>query len=270
MRIALYAFLALAAVAPASAQRYILKDGRVLNQADVTLRDGSLVRGLSSGGEAGSVEVSYPLSQVVRLDWPEPAELAAGRTLLASGKPADAVEKALGVYRQFAPFTKIPGSWWGEAAIIRARGLLDQAKTDEAERAAREIIAAAPDAESTGAAQLIIAELQIRSERGDLADAMLDTLLTARSSGDVEARALVLRGDIAFKRKNFERALEYYLQVPAFYGIQDSILPAAILGSARAYKGFGDTARAERAYLEVIVSYPNTAEAAKAKTESQL
>lgn len=256
--------LALAAVSPLCAQRYILKDGRALNQADVTLKDGNLVRALAGGGG----EVSYPVSQVVRLDWPEPEEIDQSRQLAAAGKDAEAEEKITPVYRQFAPFAKLPGSWWSDAALIRARVLLAQQKNAEAERAARELMSGSTDTETVAAAQLIMARIQVALEKADIADAMLDEILRKEVSSEIGARAAILRGDIAFKRKDFEKALEFYLQVPAFFGTEDAVMPVALLGSARSYRGYGDTPRAERAYLDITVTYPESAEAAIAKRES--
>lgn len=264
MKTLLCAILVLAAVSPVCAQRYILKDGRVLNQADVVLKDGNLVRALAGGG----AEVSYPLAQVVRLDWPEPEELEQARVLVAAGKGAEAEEKITPVYRQFAPFSKLPGSWWSDAALIRARALLAQQKNTETERAARELMSTSPDAEVVAGAQLLMARIQMLLDKADIADAMLDEIMRKEASSEIEARAAILRGDIAYGRKEFEKALEFYLRVPAFYGTEEAVMPVALLGSARSYRGYGDTARAERAYLDIIVTYPDTAEAAIAKTES--
>jgi hypothetical protein len=258
-----YALLALVAVSPLCAQRYILKDGKSLNQADVTLKGLNLVRSVADGAE-----VSYPLAQVVRLDWPEPEELDQARQLLAGGKGAEAEEKVTPIYRQFAPFSKLPGSWWADAALIRARALLDQKKNADAERAAREILSTSTDVESVAAAQLLIARIQILQDKPDIADAMLDEIMRKDVSSEIEARAAILRGDIAYAGKQFEKALEFYLQVPAFYGTEDAVMPVALLGSARAYRGYGDTVRAERAYLDITVAYPNSAEATIAKAES--
>jgi predicted negative regulator of RcsB-dependent stress response len=258
-----YALLALVAVSPLCAQRYILKDNRILNHADVTLKGSNLVRQVADGAE-----VSYPLSQVARLDWPEPEEIEQARQLVAAGKGVEAEEKITPIYRQFAPFSKLPGSWWGEAALIRARALLAQEKKEEAERAARELMSGTTDPETLAAAQLIMARVQMLLEKMDIADAMLDEILRKQASGEIEARAAILRGDIAYARKEFEKAIEFYLQVPAFYGTEEAVMPQALLGSARSYRGYGDTARAERAYLDIIVTYPDSAEAALAKTES--
>lgn len=259
----IFALLALSAVSPLCAQRYILKDNRVLNHADVTLKGANLVRSLGDGAE-----VSYPISQVARLDWPEPEEIDQARQLVASGKGAEGEEKITPIYRQFAPFSKLPGSWWSEAALIRARALLAQEKKQDAERAARELMSTSADTETVLSAQLIMARVQMLLEKPDIADAMLDEIMRKDAPSEVEARAAILRGDIAFARKEFEKAIEFYLQVPAFYGTEEAVMPMALLGSARAYRGYGDTARAERAYLDIMVTYPDSAEAAIAKTES--
>lgn len=255
--------LVLAVVSPVCAQRYILKDGRALNQAEVVYKDGKLVRALADGAEQ-----SYPVAQVARLDWPEPEELEQARQLLVAGKSAEAEDKITPVYLQFAPFSKLPGSWWADAAIIRARAFLAGKKNDEAEKAAREIASTSTDTELVAGAQLIMARVQMLQDKADIADAMLDEIMRKDLSAEVEARAAILRGDIAYGRKEFEKAIEFYLQVPCFYGTEDAVMPVALLGSARSYRGYGDTARAERAYLDIIVTYPNSAEATLAKTES--
>jgi TolA-binding protein len=258
------ALIALAAVSPLCAQRYILKDGRILNSADVTFKDGNLVRPLAGGGG----EVSFPIAQVVRLDWPEPEELAQARQLIVAGQGAEAEQKITPLYRQFAPFSKLPGSWWGDAALIRARALLVQQKTADAERAARELISGSTDNDLVSSAQLILARVQMNLNKPDIADAMLDEITRKDVSSETAASAAILRGDIAYGRKEFEKALELYLLVPVFHGTEDALMPTALLGSARSYRGYGDTARAERAYLDIIVTYPESAEAVIAKKES--
>ena len=263
MKLFPYALLALVLASPLCAQRYILKDGRTLNHSEVVLKGTNLVRSVADGAE-----VSYPLSQIVRLEWPEPEEIDQARQLVAAGKGAEAEGKITPVYRQFAPFSKLPGSWWSDAALIRARALLAQDKNADAERTAREVLSTSPDTEAVAAAQLILARIQILLDKPDIADAMLDEIMRKDVSSEIEARAAILRGDIAFAGKQFEKALEFYLQVPAFYGTEDAVMPVALLGSARAYLGYGDAVRAERAYLDITILYPNSAEAAIAKTEA--
>jgi tetratricopeptide (TPR) repeat protein len=264
MKTLLCLLAALCVASPLCAQRYLLKDGRILNDADVKLKGTNLVRELAGGG----AEISYPISQVVQIDWPEPAEISEARDLLLSGKGSEAEEKITPIYNQFAPFPRVQGSWWGDAALIRARALLAQEKKSDAEKAARELMSTSTDAEIKSSAQLIMARVQMLLAKPDIADAMLDEIMRQDSSAEVEARAAILRGDIAYARKEFEKAIEFYLQVPAFYGTEEDVMPAALLGSARSYRGYGDNSRAERAYLDIIVTYPDSAEAAIAKAES--
>jgi hypothetical protein len=96
---------------------------------------------------------------------------------------------------------------------------------------------------------------------------MLEVLMRKEVSGEIAAGAAVLRGDIAYEIKDFERALEFYLLVPAFYGNEVEVMPAALLGSARSFRGYGDSARTERAYLDLIAAFPSSAEAILAKRE---
>ncbi len=64
--------------------------------------------------------------------------------------------------------------------------------------------------------------------------------------------------------------MECYLHIPAFFGSHEDLMPAALVGAARAYKGYGDTDRAERAALELLDRYPATLEATQAKKEFNL
>jgi hypothetical protein len=258
-----YIALALLAVSPLCAQRYLLKDGKILQQDEVVLKGNVLVKSL--GGDAG--EMQFPISQVVRLDWPEPAEIAEARTLLAAGKADQADAKITPIYTLFTPFAKIPGAWWNEAALLRARVLLARQQNAETEKATKELIDTTGDEDTRQAAQLINIRLQIALGKGSQADTMLEELMRKDVTGEILAGAAVLRGDIAYAQKEFEKALEFYLLVPAFHGTEAEVMPAALLGSARSFRGYGDSARAERAYLDLISDFPASAEAALAKRE---
>lgn len=259
--------LTLALTLPAAhGQRYLLRDGTVLNAADVRLASGALVQEITLPG-GGSGERRYALANIVRLDFPEPPEIAEAATLVAAGKGAEAVEKIEPLYRLFAPFPAIPGSWWTEAATLRLQGLLAQPAADGIQTAARELMGAATDPEAIGTAKLALAQLDARANRPELAQVMIDQIIQEAPPG-VRARAWILRGDLALARNAYEEALEAYLRVPAFFGTQDRLMPPALLGAARAYKGFGDTDRADRSYLDLIDTYPDTSQAAVARRET--
>ena len=238
-----YIALALLAVSPLCAQRYLLKDGRILTQNEVVLRGNVLVKSL--GGDAG--EMQFPVSQVVQLDWPEPAEIDEARTLLAAGKAEEAEAKITPIYTLFTPFAKIPGGWWDDAALLRARVLLARQQTAETDKATKELIATSGDEDTRQAAQLINIRLQLALGKQSVADTLLAELMRKDVSGELAAGAAVLRGDIAYAQKEFEKALEFYLLVPAFHGTEAEVMPTARLGAARSFRGYGDSARAERA-----------------------
>jgi TolA-binding protein len=58
-----------------------------------------------------------------------------------------------------------------------------------------------------------------------------------------------------------------YLHVPIFYQDEKIFLPAAMLGSARAYRRLNDNDRARKSLNELITAFPQSAEAAAAQTE---
>ncbi|HEY0944020.1 MAG TPA: hypothetical protein VGD81_02095 [Opitutaceae bacterium] len=261
--------LGLAVGTPLSAQRYLLANGSALDAADVTLKGDALVQTRKLAG-GGSMEQRFPLATITRLDWPEPTELAETAALITAGHGQAALAKITPLYRQFDPFPKTPGSWWTEAAMLRLRALLAAGSPPvEITAAARDIMGRATDPEAVGNAKLALAEVDLRGGKDSIADALIDQIVTDAPAA-VRARAWLLRGDLALKRKAYEQALEAYLRVPALFGTLDELMPAALLGSARAYKGYGDKGRAERAYLSVMDEYPNSAEAAVAKAEAGL
>lgn len=251
-----------AGAARLSAQRYHLRDGAVLEADDVTMRNGALVQAIDAGAMSAAAERAYPLAQVARLEWPEPAGIADARQRLLAGDAAGAVEAAEPVRRQFVPFAKVPGSWWTEAALLRLRGLLAAGRAGEAEPAARELIATAADPEAVGLARLALAELEAKAGRLDLARAMLEASVRGDVPAGVQARAWLLRGGLALARGAPEEALEAFLHIPVFFGTRGDLLPEALLGSVRAYLGLDDRPRAERAARELMEQHPGAAEAA--------
>ncbi len=249
------------------AQSYVLNNGTVLKASEVKLSGNALVQEIALPG-GGSAERRYLLNTVARLSWPEPEEVGSAEAELAAGKNAEALATITPIYRIFGPFSKTPGSWWTQAASLRLQAMVaSKASSSDISSAAREIMNSATDPEAVGNAKLALAQVDAREGRDSLASAMIDQIVNDAPSG-VRARAWLLRGDLALKKQSFEAAIEAYLHVPAFFGTLDELMPSAILGSARAYKGYGDASRSERAYLDVIDTYPNTAEAQIAKNEA--
>ena len=257
------------ALAPtAHAQRYILKDNTALAAADVTLGSGSLIQQVKLP-TGGSFERRYPLADIARLEFPEPETLDEADKLVAAGKGPDALQLVEPVYRQFGPFPRTPGSHWPRAARLRLQALLLGTDNNAITSAARELMQSGLGPDFTGVAKLALAQLDARAGRESLANIMLEEIFR-EATPEIQARAWLLRGDLAAARASHAEALECYLRVPAFFGTIDDLMPAALLGAARAYRAHGDTGRAERSALELIDNYPATLQATQAKTEFQL
>lgn len=258
--------LVLALAAPtARAQRYVLKDGSVIPATAATLRDGQLVATANLAG-GGVYERRVALADIARLDFPVPAELAEAATALAAGRAAEALKIVTPVYQRFAPFAAVPGGCFIEAARLRLQAQLASGDDTAATASANELIRLDLNPELKGIGRMALAEIVARKGQSDVAAAMIDEIVKD-APAVVQARAWLLRGELATRRAAHEEAAEAFLRVQAFYGDQESLLPAALLGAGRALRAYGDKAMAERVLGELMDNYTGTPEAALAKKE---
>lgn len=245
------------------AQQYHLRDGHVLDAIDVAVRGVSLVEAVDAVSADAVVERNYPISDVVRLDWPEPDAFEAARSALARGAGREAVVMLEPVRAEFVLFAKLPGSWWTAASLLRLRGLMLAGAADEAEAAARELIATAIDPEAVGLARLGLAELQLAAGQGEIAAAMVEAILKEDVPAGVRARSWLLRGERALQQGDAEAALEAFLRIPVLHASREGLLAPALEGSRRAYLLWDDPARADRAAEELCRTFPDSPEAAR-------
>ena len=245
------------------AQQYHLRDGHVLDAIDVAVRGVSMVEAVDAVSADAVVERNYPISDVVRLDWPEPDAFEAARSALARGAGREAVVMLEPVRAEFVLFAKLPGSWWTAASLLRLRGLMLAGAADEAEAAARELIATAIDPEAVGLARLGLAELQLAAGQGEIAAAMVEAILKEDVPAGVRARSWLLRGERALQQGDAEAALEAFLRIPVLHASREGLLAPALEGSRRAYLLWDDPARADRAAEELRRTFPDSPEAAR-------
>ena len=245
------------------AQQYHLRDGHVLDAIDVAVRGVSLVEAVDAVSADAVVERNYPISDVVRLDWPEPDAFEAARSALARGAGREAVVMLEPVRAEFVLFAKLPGSWWTAASLLRLRGLMLAGAADEAEAAARELIATAIDPEAVGLARLGLAELQLAAGQGEIAAAMVEAILKEDVPAGVRARSWLLRGERALQQGDAEAALEAFLRIAVLHASREGLLAPALEGSRRAYLLWDDPARADRAAEELRRTFPDSPEAAR-------
>lgn len=265
MRIRLVLLAVLCGASSLGAQRFQLADGTWLLADEVSLQGSQLVRSIAVTGENATVERAYPLAQVVRLDWPEPDALQQARNLLLQGRGEDARQVIEPVYIEFAPYARIAGSWWAAAALVRMEALLLANQDRAAGVAAREIVGLEAGLEATGLARLALTELELRLGRIELARAMLDTVMADELPEAVTAKAWLLRGELAFREKSFEDAIDAYLHVPVLHGTRRDLIPVALLGAARSFRLLEDYPALLRVVAELERDYPESRQLSEAR-----
>lgn len=256
-----------ASAAPAGSNIVHLKDGRNLASTDLQ-RSGSNIMVTVSLGPAGKSQMSIPLANVTSVEFAEPAGIRKASEALFQGRAAAAFGIIAPVVAQQAAFRDIPGNYWARAATIQLSALVELGKLSEAETLAAAIAA------KEGPEQTLEARLQIAlgwARAGDTAKAakVFDEVVAKSTRPATLAKAWVSKGTGQLEAKSYDEALLSFLRVPIFYSDQKSVMPAALLGSARAYAGLGDVGH-EREVLEQLTSqFPNSPEASTAKTMLQ-
>ena len=105
--------LALAGMAPA--QNILLKDGRTIVVKSLRRQGDQIIATqevqTSPNAAPSSGEFGYPISQIEKLDFPEPGALKQASDLLTVGKGTEALAALEPVVRYYEAFRDAPGSW---------------------------------------------------------------------------------------------------------------------------------------------------------------
>ncbi len=257
--------LLLILVRPISAQQITLKTGQKVDTLGIR-RDGDLIMGKIQVG-SGNGEVGYNVSQIASIDFPEPRGLKIATQLLAQDQPEKALGEIEPVVKYYEPFKEISGAWWAQAALIKVSALAALQRDAEAETLAAAIQKGTADPEIARAARLRIASGLVRKKDFEKALRICDEIIKQSEDSRTLANAWVTKGDALFGQKEWDASLLAYLHVPVFYSDEKSSLPAALLGSGRAYWRLDDASRAKKAFTDLIAAYPKSAEAAIAENE---
>lgn len=261
------AALLLAAASAAAGQTLVFRDGRTLPIGDVQFRDGAIVVTVTSG--ASSIERTFPLADLDRVEAPRPLELGRAEEQVGRGDAAGAVETLEPVLRTYEPVRGVRGSWWPDAARTRARALAQLGREIDLAVLLRRMegLPNAPFLPYEG--RIALAEAQ--AARGDIdgSNATLEELLGESVPAEVAARAWLQRGDILRARRDLEGALLAYLRVVAFHGRVDAVQPAALARAAAVFEERGETERATALYLDILSDHPQAPEAQIARAKVQ-
>ncbi|MBV9009317.1 MAG: hypothetical protein JO354_09160 [Verrucomicrobia bacterium] len=249
----------------AFAQNIELKTGQVIETTGLRASGDMVMAKVTVGETTG--EVGYPISQIAKIDFPEPRALQTARDLLTQGQAEKAVEEIEPIIRYYAPYKLVAGSWWAPAALVKVSALAVLKRDREAEALAEEVRVSATSPEIARAAELRTAAGLIRKQQLAKAAQICDAAIHESTDESVLADAWTTKGDVLAAQRQWDAALVAYLHVPVFYREQSLFMPAAMLGSARAFHHIDDNARARREFGELIESFPKSAEASIAQKE---
>jgi tetratricopeptide (TPR) repeat protein len=251
----------------AQAQLIILKTGQSIETQGMR-RDGDMVMAKVQVG-TGSGEVGYKVSQIAKIEFPEPRGLKTATDLLAQRQPEKALSEIEPVVAYYGPFKDVPGGWWSQAALVKISVLAALRRDGDAEALSDQIQKAVADPNTARAVQVRLSSGLIRKKEFEKAIAICDAAIKESTEPEILADAWVHKGDALAGLKEWEESLLAYLHVPVFYNDQAAFLPAAMLGSGRAYRYLDDAARARKSLNDLIAAYPKSPEAAVAQTELQ-
>jgi len=259
------------APAPAAASaaypiKVTLADGRMVPASSIR-RAGTtlLVTVPVANGVRG--EVGYPIATVRKLEMPEPPQLKSARQLVTDGKAAQALNEIRGVVVLQGDLREIPGNYWAPAALIEVDALIALERDKDAQKLIEQLSAGTKDTELLQSARLALATLWTRSGQADKAIPVFDETIATSKDARTLARAWTSKGDALLAAGDYDGALLAYLRIPIFYSNEDASVPAALLGSARAYEGLGDFDLARESLTQLNKDYATSPEAAVSKDD---
>jgi tetratricopeptide (TPR) repeat protein len=255
--------------AQGGAQTILLKDGKRVTPKSIR-RQGDNIMAQSpsvAGAPAVQGEVGYPLAQIEKIEFPEPAVLKTAPDLLANGKAAEALAQLEPVLTYYAGFRDAPGSYWGDVAAAKLAALTTLGRDSDAEPLARQIIDTASNSETSRAAQAQLAGIAGRKGDHERAIKLCDEVLKESSKSETMATAAINKARSHQALKQWERALLAYLQIPVFYPEQKTAAPASLLGAAQCYFELSDLPRARASLDELSKNFASSTEAGDAKAE---
>jgi tetratricopeptide (TPR) repeat protein len=264
----------LAGAAPA--QNILLKDGKVVptkglrRQGDTIMATVEIPAPAAAGekpAQARTGEVGYPLAQIAKLDFPEPAQLRTVPELIVAGKAPEALVQIEPVVRFYESFRDAPGSWWGEAALLKVEALLALGNFKDADPLIDSLARSVSDPETVRAVKVFVAAGMTRRGEHAKAVAVFEQVMKEATKPQTLATAAVNKGQSHLALKQYEPALLAFLQIPVFYPGQKLLVPQAMLGSAKAYYGLEDLPHAKSTLDELLKDYAAAPQAAEAKRE---
>lgn len=252
----------------AEAQTIVRTDGQQITPALGTRlrRDGANVMvSIKVGQTLG--EQGVQVSQIARIEFPEPAELKQTEALIGQERFDSALARIEPVFNAQSPFKDIPGNFWARAAALKATALSGVGKVAEADALLAEL-AKIPGNQGVGASiNLALADNLARKGQDIEALKLCEKVIQDSDDPTVLTKAWITKGDIHLRKKDFDPATLAYMHVIVFSPRDKAASARAYLGAARALKGLERFDDAAARYDDLEKGYPQTPEAVTAKQE---
>lgn len=257
---------ALLSSGPLFAQTIQLKDGKTLIAKSVR-RSGATVMATIDVTGGGAGEVGYPVEKIARIDFPEPAQLKTARDLIAQGKSEAAIALLNPLLSYHGSFREVPGAWWSQAALAKITALQQMQRDNEAESLIAELSKFSADPDAAALARVRLAANLARKQQHEKAVEICDQVIRESTKSQILAETWTEKAHSLLALKHYDAALLAYLRVPVFYEDQQHLMPASLLGSARAYARMDDLDHAKEVLHELLKDYPAASETSLARAE---
>lgn len=243
----------------------VFKDGKSIGTNGVRRSGNNLMVKVPIGSGLG--EVGYPIDTVAKVEFARPPELKTVASLLSQNKAAEALAAINPVISSQRDLREVPGSFWPDAAVLKIQALVALDRDQELQPLLDELASSASDPETVRMARVQQAANWTRKGEYDKALPVFDAVIKESNDPETLSQAWLNKAHGLLEKKQWEPALLAYLHIPVYYPDYKLIVPAAMLGSARALVGLEDPGEAQKRYQELMDSFPASAEAATAKAE---
>lgn len=259
----------------AAAQNVVLKDGKVITAKGLRRQGDTIMANVeiapaADGKPAQLGEIGYALSQITRIEFPEPPVLHTASALLAQKQAKEALAQLDPVVDFYEGFREAPGSWWSRLLVLKAQVLVHLGREEEAETLCHRVVQFSPEMEVQQAAEVQIARDLVRRHDLPKALGLAQKALQESKMPETLALASVVKGDCLLASKSWDDALLSYLEVPVFYPGEKDLLPQVLFGQGVALFGMEKFADAKAALEELAKTCPDSPEAQKVPEEQEL
>jgi len=250
---------------PSLADDIILKDGRIIALTNPHVSGDSVLIEVTVGATTG--QLGYGINNIAKIQMPKPPQLQTATDLIGLGKADQAIPLLDPILAFYGPLRNIPGNWWVPAALLKSSALEDLRRENEAEPLLNDLAKLVTDPEDALLGKVRLAAIAAHRGQDKMALAVYDAALDESFDPVILAETWVDKADSLLASKDYENALLAYLHIPVFYPDQRLLMPRALLGSARAFKGMQDFKKARSSLQQLMADYAGSADSEAAKAE---